>query len=216
VTKPALTADAVSDVDGDVGVVGNSRLTSSTGIVLTILLLIEGFTILDVRGYITLHTVLGLMLIGPVALKCGTTIYRFVRYYSGTSAYVRRGAPHILLRVMGPFVIVSSLAVIGTGVALLVDHGNSDSWLTLHQASFIVWVALTGLHFLLHLYEAVRQTGRDLRRGSDDPAAHGRAIRLLTVAASLVIGLAIAAAFTPSASSWQLHRGDHGRVSPAR
>ena len=65
------------------GVEGNSRLTASTGLVLTVLLLIEGFTILDVRGYITLHTIIGLALIGPVALKCGTTIYRFVRYYTG-------------------------------------------------------------------------------------------------------------------------------------
>ena len=42
--------------DDSPGVEGNSRLTASTGIVLTVLLLIEGFTILDVRGYISLHT----------------------------------------------------------------------------------------------------------------------------------------------------------------
>ena len=36
---------------------GNARLTETTGMLLTLLLLVEGFTSLDVRGYITLHTV---------------------------------------------------------------------------------------------------------------------------------------------------------------
>ena len=75
--------------DADPGVEGNRRLTASTGIVLTVLLLVEGFTILDVRGYITLHTVIGLILIGPIALKSATTVYRMASYYRGQLPYVR-------------------------------------------------------------------------------------------------------------------------------
>jgi hypothetical protein len=193
------------------GVEGNTRLTASTGVVLAVMLLIEGWTILDVRGYITLHTFLGLMLIGPIALKSATTLYRFGRYYTGKAEYVRRGAPPIVMRAIGPFVVLSSLAVLGTGIALLVEHGQSDTWLTLHQASFIVWVALTGVHFLAHIYGAIRATSRDLRAGGVDPATRRRTTRLLAVAASLALGIALAAAFTPSASSWQLHHGDHGQ-----
>jgi hypothetical protein len=118
---------------------------------------------------------------------------------------VDRGAPPLLLRLIGPLVVLSSIAVIGTGVALLVDHGASDTWLTLHQASFIVWVSLTGVHFLGHIYEAVVVSGRDFRARNADPAARGRTVRLAVVAASLVVGFGLAAAFTPSASSWQLH-----------
>jgi hypothetical protein len=201
-----------AEPDDDPGTTGNSRLTSSTGVVLTVLLLVEGFTLFDVRGYITLHTVLGLMLIGPVALKCATTLYRFTRYYTGTPAYVRRGAPVLVLRLIGPLVVLSTLAVLGTGIALLVDHGASDTWITLHQASFIVWISLTGLHFLGHIVEAVRDTGREFRRGS--PADRGRAIRLFALAGSLAVGIALAAALTPSASSWQMH--DHGRFHAVR
>ena len=198
-------------VDDAPGVEGNSRLTASTGIVLTVLLLVEGFTILDARGYITLHTVIGLALIGPLVLKCATTVYRFARYYTGHRDYVARGAPPLLLRMIGPAVVLSSLAVIGTGIALLVTHGASDTWLTLHQAGFIVWIVFTGLHFLGHIYEAVVVTGRDVRRRRDDAAARGRLLRLGLIAASLVVGFGIAAAFTPSASSWQLHHHfDHG------
>jgi hypothetical protein len=111
--------------------------------------------------------------------------------------------------LLGPLVVLSTIAVLGTGIALLVDEGSSDTWITLHQASFIVWICLTGVHFLGHIVEAVRDTGRELRGGSD-PADRGRALRLLAVAGSLAVGVALAAALTPSASSWHLH-DDHGR-----
>lgn len=190
----------------------NSRLTAATGTLLTLLLLVEGFTVLDVRGYITLHTALGLMLIGPVALKCASTGYRFVRYYTGHAAYVRKGPPHLLLRILGPVVILSTLALLGTGVALLAVHGRSDTWLTLHQGSFIVWVAAMTVHFLGHLVEAIRGTAAELRPAGQDPAGRRHALRLLLVAGSLLVGVAVAAAFTPSASSWQLHHHEDGRV----
>jgi hypothetical protein len=195
----------------DPGVEGNSRLTASTGTLLALLLLVEGFTVLDVRGYITLHTAIGLTLIAPVVLKCASTVYRFARYYGGREPYVRKGPPHVVLRLLGPVVIVSTVALLGTGVALLVEHGRSDTWLTLHQASFITWVAAMTVHFLGHLVEAVRGTARELRPAGQDPAGRGHAARLVLVAGSLVAGLALAAAFTPSASSWQLHHDDHGR-----
>lgn len=202
---PQHAAEAPEHTRADAGVEGNARLTASNGLLLTVLLLVEGVTILDVRGMITLHTVIGLMLIGPVLLKCASTVYRFARYYSGKPAYVRKGPPHVILRVIGPLVILSSIAVIGTGVGLLAVHGRGDTLITLHQASFIVWVALMTVHVLGHIIEAATNTTRDLRRG----AGRGRSARLLAVGAALVVGVAVAAAFTPSASSWQLHHGDH-------
>jgi len=195
-------------VKTDVGVEGNRRLTASTGMVLTVLLLVEGFTILDVRGYITLHTFIGLALVGPLALKTAATLYRFGRYYTKKPSYVQRGAPALLLRVLGPVVVLSSIVVVGTGVLLLVDHGDSSFWILLHKASFIVWIIVTGVHFLGHIFEAVRDTARDLRGSRDDPARRGRTLRFLVVAGCLAVGFLVAAAFTPSAASWHLfHHG---------
>jgi hypothetical protein len=211
VSRPAL--DQVVDRDAGLGgVTANGRLTATTGTLLALLLLIEGWTLLDVRGYITLHTALGLILIGPLALKCLSTIYRFVRYYTGTPAYVRKGAPHVVLRVIGPLVVISTGAVIGTGIALLVDHGRSDTWLTLHQASFITWIAVTAVHFLGHLHGAVVDTGRELRRAAGDPAQRGKAARWVAVTVSLLIGVGLAGAFTPAASTWHLHRDHRGTI----
>jgi hypothetical protein len=204
-----LTGSRTPTRAADPGVEGNSRLTASTGLVLTALLLIEGFTILNVRGYITLHTFIGLALIGPLALKCATTIYRFGRYYGKDPAYVRRGAPVLVLRVIGPLVVLSSAAVVATGLVLLADHGRSGLWIMLHKASFVVWIVLTGVHFLGHILEAVRDTARDVRGSAGDSARRHRTFRLLMVAASLAVGLAIAAVFTPHAAVWHIvhHRG---------
>ena len=80
----------------DSGVEGNSRLTSTNGMLLLALLAVEGFTVLSVRQMITLHVFLGTLLIGPVLLKIGSTAYRFARYYTGAPAYVDKGPPHWL------------------------------------------------------------------------------------------------------------------------
>lgn len=198
-----LRSPAAADTDG------NGRLTESTGMLLTLLLLVEGFTILDVRGYITLHTAIGLVLLGPVALKTATTLYRFARYYTGHAAYVRKGPPHLFLRVLGPLVVLSTLAVLASGIVLLTDHGRSGTWITLHQASFVVWIAVTGIHFLGHLQDAVVGTAREIRRATADPARRGKAARWLALGAALLIGVALATAFTPTASSWQIQHDDH-------
>ncbi len=86
--------------------------------VLLALFAAEGFTILSIHQLITLHFFLGMLLIGPVALKIGAVLYRFARYYSGAPEYRRKGPPAPLLRLLGPFVLVTSVGVIGTGVML--------------------------------------------------------------------------------------------------
>jgi hypothetical protein len=191
------------EVDGSAaGVEANARLTSVLGMVLLVLLAVEGFTILSVRQMIKLHLILGLILIGPVVAKCLTTGYRFINYYRGAPAYRHKGPPHVLLRVLGPVVIVTSLAVLGTGGALIY-YPDRGAWLTLHKASFILWFGAMTLHVLGHVIEGGRMTVAELRR----PALRGRAIRLLAVGAALLAGVGIALAVYPSSSSWISHRG---------
>jgi hypothetical protein len=84
----------VSDPTG--GAAGNERLTAMTGAVLLILLAAEGFTILSVRRMLTLHFFLGFLIIGPVVLKLGSTIYRFFRYYTGAPHHQSGGRPDLV------------------------------------------------------------------------------------------------------------------------
>jgi hypothetical protein len=64
------------------GTEGNARLTGLTGVVLLILLSVEGVTLVDLRRLLSVHVFVGLLLILPIALKLASTGYRLVRYYT--------------------------------------------------------------------------------------------------------------------------------------
>jgi hypothetical protein len=200
---------STADIDPDTGVEGNSRLTALNGMVLLILLAVEGFTILSVRQFITLHVYLGVLLVGPVLLKTASTGYRILRYYSRAQPYLDKGPPHPILRILGPVVILTSLAVIGTGIGLIYtgpDH--RDPLLTLHKASFIVWFVAMAVHVLSHLIGGVRTTWQELTDPRPTPVVRHRRWRVLAIGLSLLAGVGLASALLPSASSWTNHRSD--------
>ena len=70
---------------------GNARLTAMTGAALLVLFSAEVITTLLMGSLFGLHFFLGMVLIGPVGLKIGSTVWRFSRYYLGSEPYVRRG-----------------------------------------------------------------------------------------------------------------------------
>lgn len=187
----------------EAGVEGNARLTSTTGMVLLALLAVEGLTVLSVRSMITLHVFLGILLIGPVLLKTGSTAYRFARYYAGARPYVTKGPPHVLLRLLGPLVVVSSLTLLGTGVALLaVKPSDPGLLLQAHKASFAIWFAVMTIHVLGHLKDASLTTWRELRSVFHGSATPGRGLRLALIALALVFGVVAAGTLLPHASPW--------------
>lgn len=184
----------------DVGVEGNARLTSVSGTLLLVLLAAEGVTILSIRRFISWHVYLGVLLVGPVVLKCASTGYRFVRYYRGAPPYVRKGPPHPVLRMLGPLVIVSSVAVLGTGIGLIyTGPAHRQPLLGLHKASFIVWFAAMALHVLGHVVDAGLVTWRELH---DPPGSGARRWRVAAVAVSLIAGVGLASVLYPAAHAW--------------
>ena len=58
------------------GTDGNERLTAIVGALLLVLLAVLGVTIIRIGQLLWLHLFLGLLLIGPVALKLASTGYR--------------------------------------------------------------------------------------------------------------------------------------------
>ena len=166
------------------GTDGNERLTVLTGIVLIVLLAVLGVTILRIGQLLWVHLFLGLLLIGPVALKLASTGYRFVRYYTHEPRYRRKGPPAPALRLLAPLVVLSTVVVFASGVALLLLGPSSrSSLLLIHKVSFIVWLAVTAIHVLGHLPEIQRTftTAGEVRGAifanapratpADDPAA---------------------------------------------
>jgi hypothetical protein len=192
--QPVTTARAPRHrrQDSVAGVEGNERLTAMTGALLLIGFAVEGVTVLEVRRLLVIHVLVGALLIGPVLLKVGSTGYRFVRYYSGSRAYVRKGPPSPVLRVLGPLVVLTSLAVLSTGIVLgIVGPGNAQ-WMFLHKASFILWFGVMTIHVLnyaprLPRMLSARPAGRISTRAPDG------GLRWLGLVVSLSAGIGIAA-----------------------
>jgi hypothetical protein len=200
---------------GDGGAAGNARLTAWTGLLILVLSLAELVTLINVGGLISWHIVIGVLLVPPALLKTASTGWRIVRYYRGNSDYRHAGPPPMLLRILGPGVVLSTLGLLASGLMLILLGRDSSrsvlftalgqrvDWLTVHQGLFIVWAVLTGLHVLGRTVPALQLTiFRSHSPNSVDGARRRAAILIGTVA---VAGLV--AAFVLSASgSWQ-HRG---------
>jgi hypothetical protein len=190
------------------GADGNERLTAITGALLLVLFAAEGVTLLSLRGLLYWHYFIGLLLIGPVCLKIGSTCYRFARYYTGHAEYVRKGPPAPLLRALGPFVVLTTVAVLGTGIALGLEHSSTYHGipiLLLHKASFVLWVAVMTIHVLAYVWRLPGLIGADLRGSraySAASAVGGRGLRWSLTVVALGAGLAAAMAGSHLAASW--------------
>jgi hypothetical protein len=187
------------------GVEGNALLTSTVGAVLFVLLAAIGVTIVRLGPLISEHLFIGLALIGPVAVKLASTGYRFARYYTHNVSYRRKGSPALGLRLLAPLVVLSTVAVLASGVGLLiVGPGTHGPLRLIHKASFIVWVAVTALHILGHTSEMV-----ELLRGKHTPrAGEGRTGRAIALAGGLVGGVVLALLLIPDFSPW-VHAQGH-------
>jgi hypothetical protein len=175
-----------------------------------------GVTILRIGQLMWLHLFLGLVLIGPVALKLGSTGYRFARYYTNNPAYRRKGPPMPLLRGLAPLVVLATLALFGTGVALLFAGPHTGLPLgLLHKVSFFAWIALVALHVLGHLPEVVRALPRARKarstaapttaaaqRPQPTAAPAGAGGRMLALGVGLTAGLVLALVLIGQFSIW--------------
>jgi hypothetical protein len=199
------------------GTDGNERLTTLTGVLLFALTAAIGVTIIWIGQLMWLHLFLGLLLLGPLALKLASTGYRFVRYYTGNEAYRRKGPPVPLLRGLAPFVVACTVTLFGTGIALLFAGRHTGLPLgLLHKVSFFAWIAFTGMHVLGHLPEILRvlRNARAMRRqlmatrvvpaggGVAAGRVDGAGSRAVTLAAALVAGAVLATALIGQFSVW--------------
>lgn len=197
---------------GTGGPAGNARLTAWTGLVLLVLSLAELITLINVDSLISWHIIIGTLLVPPALLKTVSTGWRIVRYYRRNPDYHHAGPPPMLLRILGPGVVASTLGLLVSGLVLiLLGEGNSRTvlvtvlgqridWLTLHQGLFIVWAVLTGLHVLARTVPALQLTVLTKHTTANVDGTRSRA----TVLAGCAVVAAAAAVLVLSASgSWR-------------
>ena len=190
---------------------GNERLTAMTGVVLLVLFAAECLTLLNLGKLLTLHFFLGMLLLGPVALKAGSTLWRFTRYYTRSEPYVRRGPPHLPQRILGPFVILTTVAVLGTGVVLAFQGQGpgSEHWHQLHREAFLVWVVVIVLHLASYVPKLPGLLARRPAERAQAMLAASRT-RWLLLAGSLAAGLVLALVSYHLAANW----GGSGSLLP--
>jgi hypothetical protein len=199
------------------GPAGNARLTAWTGLLLLVLFGAELVTLADVRGWIDWHIVFGVLLIPPALVKTASTGWRIMRYYTGSRSYRDAGPPTLVLRLLGPLVVLFTLAVLGSGVALILvspDAGRRAfvsaagfgvSLLMIHKATFVLWGIVTGAHTLGRLIPALQLT---VLRWSERPRVPGRHRRSATLAAAVVSGALAAVLALSVAGAWRTASAD--------
>ena len=174
---------------------GNEQLTAIVATLLLLLLAVEGATLLNLRSLLTVHAFVGMLLIPVIGLKLASTGWRMLRYYRRGEEYVRRGPPHVVLRVLvAPVVVASTIALFATGVVLLVHDQTRGTMVGLHKASFIVWLGAMSLHVLTrvsHLPRILRQR------------LPGMSLRLALIGGSVAAGVVLATLTLPAADRLQ-------------
>jgi hypothetical protein len=166
--------------------------------------------------------VIGMVLVPVVLVKLGSVLWRFARYYLGDAEYRLKGPPPVLLRLLGPFVVVLTIAVLATGIALLyVPAADRSEWLFLHKATFVLWFGAAALHVLGHVLDTARLAPRDFARRTRRQV-RGASARQWLLVTSLVVGVLLAIAVAPKANGWRQsdigikHGALHGGPSTAR
>jgi hypothetical protein len=192
---------------------GNERLTAAVGLLLLAPVAVEVATILlGVHTFMSMHVFVGLALIPVVVLKLGSTGWRFVRYYTRSSAYVAQGPPQTAMRLLAPLLVAATVVLFGSGVAMGLLHGHAlEIARRLHGPASVIWLALFGLHVLVYLGRALRSTAQDALPAETRPV-RGRTWRAYTLATAVVCGLVLGGALVPAQHRWvDLRHGHHDR-----
>jgi hypothetical protein len=190
--------------------IGNERLTAGVGIVLLLLTAVEFATILlGVHTFMSLHVFIGFVLIPAVLLKFASTGWRFVRYYTGAGAYVRRGPPQLPMRLLAPLLVAATLVLFASGVAMGFLHGHDLTVARrLHGPASVVWLAVVGVHVLVYVRRAVSSGAEDVTLSSR-AAGHEARLRVGTIATVVATGLIAGIATVPLQHHWVDLRRDH-------
>jgi hypothetical protein len=116
-----------------------------------------------------------------------------LRYYARGRTYRVVGPPVLPLRILGPFVVLATLALLGSG-PILIALGEQPSrssaipllgdWVSFHQAMFVVFDVVAGLHLLARIAPALMLvSGRRKENPGAAGPVPGRAARVAVLGA---------------------------------
>ena len=112
---------------------------------------------------------------------------------------MRRGPPPLVLRVLGPALLVTTLVMVGSGIGLVVTGPLQPLVLT-HALSALVWLPLIAVHSLAHLQQVPRSIASDWNTRQGSRFHVGRGLRLGTNLGALLLGVIGAWLLFPAAT----------------
>lgn len=183
-------------------VVSNERMTAYAGGILLLLLLGEVVSSANLHALLSVHVLIGVVLAGPLVVKIGSTGYRFVRYYTKSPAYVRKGPPHMGLRILSPLLLVTTLVVIGSGIGLVLTGPSQNRlFFRMHAVSVLIWLPLIAIHLFAHLRKVPNLIAADWRKKTAKQSL-GRRTRLGINLGALIVGVIASVIMLPAAIPW--------------
>jgi hypothetical protein len=175
----------------DPGVEANARITGYAAVALLIPLGAEIAT--GIRPGLSAHALIGFFLVPPVLLKLGSVVYRFVRYYTRDPRYRAAGTPELVMRWIGPVLVLLTVVLFATGIELwLFGFRFGSQWLTWHSAAFVLWSLAMTVHVVAYWRRAPELALADSR-----DRLRGAITRRSLVVGSLVLGAVILIAILP-------------------
>ncbi len=193
-----------TNVEQHFAVVGNERMIALAGTVLLVLIIAEIVIAANMHALMPVHIFVGVLLTFPLLVKIGSIGYRFLNYYTGSSAFVQKGPPRLEMRLLAPLLLIASLSLVVSGITLaLLSPTNALSvWvLRLHALSVICWLPLLALHVGVHIWQVPRLLIADWQKRSTH-IVPGRGWRYGINIIALLAGASAAALFLPHAASW--------------
>lgn len=196
---------------GTGGPAGNARLTAWTGFLLLALFTVEVGTVFDLGHFLNWHIVVGMLLVPLALLKTASTGWRILGYYTWNASYRSAGPPPMLLRLLGPWVVLATLATLGSGIALVAlgPTASRTGFLTIsgyhldavgvHKIVAAGWVMVIGLHVAGRLIPALRIVTTSWLGGPHIP---GGISRLTVIVTTLVIAAFIAGFVLGLSNQW--------------
>ena len=192
------------DAKQDAAVLGNERMIALVGTVLLVLIVAEIIIAAKMHALMPIHIFVGVLLTFPLFVKIGSTGYRFLHYYTGSPAFVRKGPPRLEMRLLAPLLLLASMSLVTSGITLAL-LGPTTMWsvwvLRLHALSVICWLPLLALHVGAYIWRVPRLLLADWQKYSTRRVP-GRGFRYGGTLMALLAGASAAALFSPQTASW--------------
>lgn len=182
----------------------NNRITAIAGTILFILIIAELVITANMDQLRSEHIFVGVLITGPLVVKLCSTGYRFFRYYTKSPDYVKAGPPNLLLRILAPFLVITTILVFMSGLGLVLGgHAHAGLFHRIHVLSVTFWLPLLSIHIYAYIRKATGLMAHDWTKQSKFHVP-GRVGRLILNISALILSGIAAFTITP------LRFGRHG------